>query len=69
MINKIGEKVSVNFVYNHLENSLLPKYLKWQNRIYHIQKLGLHYTLYQGNILFHMLDIYVINLSNISSLK
>ncbi len=57
MISKICEKVSVNFVYNHINNTLLPKYLKWQNRVYVIQKLGLHYTLYRGSTLFHMFAV------------
>ena len=57
MLEKIGEKVSVNFIYNHLTGRMIPRLVKWQNRIYKIQKLGLHYTLYQGNILIHMFSV------------
>lgn len=54
MIEKIAEKVSVNFVYNHLTGEVKPHHLKWKNRLYTIQKVGLHYTLYRGNTLIHM---------------
>ncbi len=51
---KIGEKVSVNFLYNHETNQARPHYLKWKDRVYVIQKIGLHYTLYKGNALIHI---------------
>ena len=57
MLTKIGEKVSVNLVYNSVSDTLLPKYLKWKNRLYTICKVGLHYTLYHGNTLIHMFSV------------
>ncbi|KKS52110.1 MAG: hypothetical protein UV17_C0051G0015 [Candidatus Gottesmanbacteria bacterium GW2011_GWA1_42_26] len=57
MLEKIGEKVSVNLVYNHSTGVVIPKQLRWKNQIYQIQKIGLHYTLYQGNTLIHMFSV------------
>ena len=56
-MEKIGEKVSVNFVYHHEAGQVLPRLIKWHNRIYHIQKVGLHYTLYRGSALIHMFSV------------
>lgn len=57
MIEKIEEKVSVNFIYNHVTGETSPKRLKWKNRVYDIQKVGLHYTVYRGNALFHLFAV------------
>ena len=57
MITKIGEKVSVNLVYNHAAGTVIPQYIKWKNHVYAIEKLGLHYTLYRGNVLLHMFAV------------
>ena len=57
MIEKINEKVSVNLVYNATQGIVLPSHLKWKNKVYRIQKVGLHYTLYQGNTLMHMFSV------------
>ncbi len=57
MIQKIGEQVSVNFIYNHQKGNASPRFLKWKNRLYKIDKVGLHYTLYQGSTLMHMFAV------------
>ena len=57
MMHKIGEDVSVNFIYNHQSRQASPRLIKWQNRIYKIDRLGLHYTLYQGSTLIHMFAV------------
>lgn len=57
MIEKIGDRVSVNLIYNHVAGTVLPRHIKWKNHIYAIEKLGLHYTLYKGNVLFHMFAV------------
>ncbi len=57
MLEKIGEKISVNLVYNHSTNTVIPQHLKWKNKTYQIQKVGLHYTLYQGSTLIHMFSV------------
>lgn len=57
MLEKIGEKVSVNFIYDHLTGKVAPRFLKWKNQLYRIQKVGLHYTLYRGTELIHMFSV------------
>ncbi len=57
MINKITEKVSVNFIYNHETGLLLPRLIKWRHKIYDINRVGLHYTLYHGSALIHMFSV------------
>lgn len=57
MISKIGEKVSVNLVYDHATGEVAPRYLKWKNHLYRILKVGLHYTLYRGAALIHMFSV------------
>ena len=54
MIEKIGQKVSVNFNYNAATGEAAPRLLKWHNALYRIEKIGLHYTLHRGSTLFHM---------------
>ena len=61
MLNKIGEKVSVNLIYNHATGEVAPKHIKWKNKLYTIQKVGLHYTLYRGTTLVHMFSACDIN--------
>lgn len=56
-MEKILEKVSVNFVSNHLTGAVAPRHIKWKNRVYTVSKVGLHYTLYRGNTLFHMFSV------------
>ena len=57
MIEKIGEKVSVSFLSNHNNGSVLPVHMKWKNTVYTIQKVGLHYTLYRDQKLIHMFSV------------
>ncbi len=57
MMEKIGEKVSVNCVYNHETGKVTPMLLKWKNHLYHIGKVGLHYTLYRGETLIHLFSV------------
>lgn len=57
MIAKIGDRVSVNLVYNHVAGTTAPRHIKWKSSVYKIDKLGLHYTLYRGTVLFHMFAV------------
>lgn len=57
MLTHIGEKVSVNFKYNHLTGKSYPKEIVWRNKEYLIDKLGLHYTLFKGETLFHIFSV------------
>lgn len=57
MMQKIGELVSVDFIYNHDKGHASPRLMKWKSRVYKIDKLGLHYTLHQGSTLLHMFAV------------
>ena len=34
-----------------------PKWVKWKNRVYKIDKVGLHHTYKEGKILFHVFSV------------
>ncbi len=57
MIEKIGEKVSVSFLFNHINGLVMPRCIEWKNTVRTIKKVGLHYTLYRGNKLIHMFSV------------
>lgn len=57
MIQKIGDRVSVNLLYDHLKGISIPRHIKWKTHVYTVQKLGLHYTLYRGRTLMHMFSV------------
>lgn len=57
MLEKIADKISVNFVSNHVTGTVAPWHIKWKNRVYTIAKVGLHYTLYRGATLYHMFAV------------
>ena len=46
----VNEKVNVGM-------SDAPKWVKWKNRIYKIDKIGLHYTFREGGILYHLFSV------------
>ena len=57
MLEHIGERVSVNVVYDHTSGHTTPRLIKWKNQLYRLQKVGLHYTLYRGTTLTHMFSV------------
>ena len=50
MTEAVDEKVTVGM-------SDIPKWVKWKNRIYKIDKIGLHYTFREGRALFHIFSV------------
>jgi len=50
MAQIISEKVTVGM-------SDFPKWVKWKNRIYKIDKVGLHHTYLQGQTLQHVFSV------------
>lgn len=56
MSNKIGENVSVKFLFN-TTNASSPQAVTWNNRLYTIDKIGLHYTVYKGTTLYHLFAV------------
>jgi len=57
MSSKIAEKVSVNLVYNHVAGTVIPQHIKWKTHVYTVTKVGLHYTVFQGNTLLHLFAV------------
>lgn len=49
-MQEINEKVNVG-----MSNS--PKWVKWKNRIYKIEQVGLHYTFREGRVLYHIFSV------------
>jgi hypothetical protein len=50
MAEKISEKVLVGF-------NECPKWVKWKNMVYKIEKVGLHHTYRQGRVLYHVFSV------------
>ncbi len=57
MLEKVGERVSVNLIYNHVSGALIPQHIKWKNKLYKISQVGLHYTKFSGNTLLHFFSV------------
>lgn len=54
---KLNEKVSVLTLFNKETNHVRPYIVKWKNRKYTIQQVGLHHTVYLGTILYHIFSV------------
>lgn len=50
MLQKISETVLVGM-------SDSPKWVKWNNRVYKIKKVGLHHTYREGRTLYHIFSV------------
>lgn len=50
MVLKTSEPVTVG-----MSNS--PKWVKWKDRVYKIEKVGLHHTYRQGKTLYHVFSV------------
>lgn len=57
MTEVINELVSVDLVTNHLKKSVYPWIIHWQGRHYRITKVGLHHTVREGRVLFHLFSV------------
>ncbi len=53
----IDESVSVALVSNHSTGAVLPYSIQWRGRSYKIEKVGLHHTVYEGRVLFHIFSV------------
>jgi len=49
-MQEINEKVKVG-----MSDTL--KWVKWKNRIYKIEQVGLHYTFCEGRVLYHIFSV------------
>ncbi len=53
----IQEKVSVLTVYDRSNGLVMPKKMKWQGRLYNIDKIGYHHKVKEGNKLIHIFSV------------
>ena len=57
MNEMINEKVSVVSVYDRSAGITMPKKIKWQGRVYPIEKLGYHHKVREGRKLLHIFSV------------
>ena len=57
MNEKINEKISVVTVFDREKRIVLPKKIKWQGRVYTIDKIGYHPKVKQGKKLLHIFSV------------
>lgn len=50
MTEYINEKIDVGM-------STSPKWVKWKNKVYKIEKVGLHHTFREGRVLYHIFSV------------
>jgi hypothetical protein len=53
----INEKVSVVSVYERTEGKVMPCKIKWQDKVYKVKQVGLHYPVRQGRKLLHYFSV------------
>ncbi len=57
MRETLREKVSVNLVFDHKTERVIPKHLKWQGQLHTITQVGLHHTYRSGRTLIHVFSV------------
>lgn len=57
MAETINESVSVALWSNHTTNKILPYSLYWHGRRYQITTVGLHHTVREGRVLYHIFSV------------
>lgn len=57
MTHKISTPVSVSFNYDSKKKKVYPKWVVWNNRLYPINKVGLHHTYRKGKTLYHVFSV------------
>jgi len=56
-MENIDAPVSVSFVFDSEKCSTEPRFLRWNGRVYEIEKIGLHHTYRAGRTLFHVFSV------------
>lgn len=51
------EPVSVSLSFDHIKNRVFPKWIVWQNRLYPVNKIGLHHKFREGATLYHVFSV------------
>lgn len=57
MLEKIDEKVSVVTIYSKEKSLAMPVKLKWNDKVYVINKLGYHHKYKLGKTLIHVFSV------------
>ena len=57
MREKINKKVSVVTVFSARQRAAAPYMVNWQNRDYHVGKIGYHHTIRRGETLHHIYEV------------
>ncbi len=57
MAETIDESVSVDLLSNHQRGRAYPWVIHWRGNRYMMTKIGLHHTLREGRILFHLFSV------------
>lgn len=57
MAEPIDESVSVDLLSNHLQGRAYPWVIHWRGNRYMVTKVGLHHTVREGRVLYHMFSV------------
>jgi len=57
MSEMIDESVSVNLLSNHIKRSAAPSSLYWRGRRYTVSQMGMHHTIREGRVLYHLFSV------------
>lgn len=50
----MSDSISISLVYDSTKKKSFPRSIIWKNRIYRVQKVGLHHTFKKGETLYHV---------------
>lgn len=57
MREKIDQEVSVVMYYSAKQHLFAPHLISWQNKDYHVGKIGYHHTIWEGRTLHHIFEL------------
>jgi hypothetical protein len=57
MIQRVKEQVSVQFLYDHKRQKILPRAILWKGRIHVIRQVALHHRVREGRTVFHIFSV------------
>lgn len=57
MAEIIDESVSVDLLSNHIKKMAYPWVIHWKGNRYMVAKIGMHHTVREGRVLFHIFSV------------
>ncbi|KKU04075.1 MAG: hypothetical protein UX88_C0003G0011 [Candidatus Woesebacteria bacterium GW2011_GWC2_47_16] len=57
MIEKLSLPISVGITFDHTKRKVIPKWILWEERLYAVERIGLHHTYKEGRTLFHVFSV------------